>query len=149
MSGYGLESPGANRRITETGAVNVPLLRHCPQVKVSSVCSIAPLPPIPSPKLTVTIVSHSRWTSQENGPAFSRLQCDQGLASLPARLRKGQFCATRSGGGGSICHPAAVLPIDGYPPGTPRAPRSRRRGGEPARRRRRGRRRRLLRAARR
>src|SRR6267378_8696821 len=88
MSGYGFPSPGANRRITETGAVKVPLLRHCPQVKASSVSSIAPLPPDPSSSLTLTIVSHTGWSLQENGPAFSRLRCDQGLASLPARLRK-------------------------------------------------------------
>src|SRR5712692_8695255 len=110
MSGYGFESPGANSRITETGAVNVPDLRHCPQVRVSSVCSIAPLPPIPSSKLTLTIVSHTRWTSQENAPSFSKLQCDQGLASLPGRLRKPPFCATRSPDGVEFATPALFDP---------------------------------------
>src|SRR5216683_1291762 len=110
MSGYGFESPGANSRITETGAVNVPDLRHCPQVRVSSVCSIAPLPPIPSSKLTLTIVSHTGWTSQENAPSFSKLQCDQGLASLPGRLRKPPFCATRSPDGVEFATPALFDP---------------------------------------
>src|SRR6266849_4881758 len=100
MSGYGFESPGANSRITETGAVNVPDLRHGPQVRGSSVCYIAPLRPVPSSNLTVTLVSHSRWTSQENAPSFSKLQCDPGLARLRAGLRKPPFCATRSPGRG-------------------------------------------------
>src|SRR6266851_5227856 len=110
MSGYGFESPGANSRITETGAVNVPDLRHCPQVRASSVCSIAPLPPIPPSKLTLTIVSHTGWTSQENAPSFSKLQCDQGLASLPGRLRKPPFCATRSPDGVEFATPALFDP---------------------------------------
>src|SRR5438552_4744838 len=92
MSGYGLLSAGANSRITETGAVKVPLLRHCPQVRVSSVGSIAPRP-LPS-LLTLTIVSHSCPSLQENAPTFSKLRCYQGLASLRARLRKAPFCGT-------------------------------------------------------
>src|SRR5438445_333047 len=147
MSGYGLLSAGANSRITETGAVKVPLLRHCPQVRVSSVGSIAPRP-LPS-FLTLTIVSHSCPSLQENAPTFSKLRCYQGLASLRARLRKAPFCGTASAGRGRICSPLAVLPIDGHPTGTPRAARPGRRRGEPARRRGGRRRRRLLRAARR
>src|SRR5437868_6254467 len=83
MSGYGRAIPGANRRMTEIGDVNVPVLRHWPQLRFS-LSSSAMSHPAPHARfgfdlqISVTIDSQGCWEQAEISTACERLHTRQG-----------------------------------------------------------------------
>src|SRR5579859_3250335 len=103
MSGYGFAIPGANTRITETGAVKLPFLRHTPQVRVSSfsfstsdIVFTRPLRPVAPSKKTIT-TGRNRCRKSNAHP--SQEACPEGkspCASAPAGLWFRGKCVRRS-----------------------------------------------------
>src|SRR5438045_7566138 len=130
MSGYGFAMPGAKTRMTETGAVKLPVFRQTPQVRVSAFSTsdiISPIPLRPPDWRSEKTVTTARTECRKSTEVRPQEACPPDVrpaASLPGGLYFCRICVTRAARQPFLLH--------GQVAGKTRAARPRGGRGEPA-----------------